>query len=172
MYPLGRLFFLALLLSAVIPQGFSQLRNNSDYSKDRINTDQTKFTLHENNTADFVWASEWTTSSAYEYSEKVIILLWHFKDGSKAYSRQGEILDDAGKTKSYLQIDKSSTLEDKNHGKIQPMTRTNYPVRVELWLGKVEDHNGFEPEVLGDSACFDAQSIEFNRPYTFSACRK
>ena len=167
-----RILFLVVLLNAAGSFGFAQLRNNSSYEKDRINTEQTRFTLHEANAADFVWASEWTHYTAYDYPEKVIIFLWHFKDGSKAYSRQGDVLDEAGKGSAYLMTEKSSTLEDKNRKKIQPMTRTNYPVKVELWLGKAEVQTGYETEILVDTACFDAPSVEYNRAYSFSACHQ
>ena len=167
-----RVVLLAVLLNMGSLFSFSQLRNNSPYERDRINTEQTKFTLHENNTADFVLASEWTHYTAYDYPEKVIIFVWHFKDGTKAYVRQGDVMDEAGKGRTYLMTDKSSTLEDKNHKKVQPMTRTNPPVKVELWLGKVDHQTGFETEMLVDTACFDAQSVEVNRAYSFSACHE
>jgi hypothetical protein len=172
MRPSIRIAVLALLLIAGSFSGFSQLRNFSDYKQDRINRDQTRFTLKENNTAEFSWASEWTHTTANDYSEKCAIFVWHFKNGTKAYSLQGESIDEAGRTTGYLLTKKSSALEDKSHNKIQPMTRENYPVKVELWLGKNEDPAGLEPEMPVDRVCFDAQSIEYNRANTFSDCRE
>jgi hypothetical protein len=171
MRPSIRISVLALLLIAGSLLGFSQLRNISEYTQDRINRDQTRFTLTENNAADFSWASEWTHTTAYAYSEKAAIFVWYFKNGSKAYSLQGESIDEAGRTTGYLLTKKSSPLEDKNHAKIQPMTRENYPVKVELWLGKNEDKSGLEPEIPVDRVCFDAKTIDYNRSYTFSDCR-
>jgi hypothetical protein len=37
--------FLAFFLTAAAPSGFSQLRNNSEYWKDRINTEQAYLVL-------------------------------------------------------------------------------------------------------------------------------
>ena len=170
MHPLIRSVLWALLLIAESSPAFSQLRNLSPYSQDRINREQTFFRLRDSNTAEFAWASEWTHGSAYAFPEKSIIFLWHFKDGSVAYSQQGESLDDAGKTTDYLLAQKSDSLEDKSHKKIQPATLTNYPIRVELWLGEAANPDGFKPEMLFDAICLEARSLEYNRDYHFTNC--
>jgi hypothetical protein len=51
------------------------------------------------------------------------------------------------------------------------MTRSNYPEKLELWIGEAGD-TGFSPKILIDAACFHAQSIEANRTYFFSSCNK
>ena len=162
---------LALYLNAASPQGFSQLRNLSPYELDRINRDKTYFQLQEKDLADFGWASEWTHTTAYAYPEKAAMLVWHFKDGSKAYTRQGDLLGDAGQATGYLLCDQATNLEDAHHKKIQPMNKANYPVKVELWIGEIGDSDGFSPETLVDTACFNAQNIEYSRRYHFSDCQ-
>jgi hypothetical protein len=163
--------FLAVLLSAASPIGYSQLRNLSEYSQDCIDTQQTNFVLREKDTADFRWSSEWTHGTVNAYPDKKAMLVWHFKDGSKAYSRQGDMIGDMGQITGYLATDQSSNLEDIHRIKIQPMTSANYPVEVELWIGEIEDSTGFSPEMLVDKACNDEQSIELNRTYHFSRCK-
>ncbi len=162
---------LALVLNATIPAGFAQLRNISEYSQDRINTGKTCFSLKDNDAAEFVWASEWTHNSAYAFPEKAIMFIWHFKDGSRAYARQGDLLGDAGQSTGYLLTNQSANLEDANRKKIQPMSRTNYPVKIELYLGEIGDSAGYSPETLVDTACFNAQSIEIGRSYHFADCQ-
>jgi hypothetical protein len=162
---------LALCLNAATTPGFSQLRNLSEYSEDCIHKEKTYFTLQEKDGADFGWASEWTHTTAYAYPEKAAMFVWHFKDGSKAYVRQGDLLGDAGQATGYLLCDQSANLEDAHRKKIQPMSKTNYPVKVELWIGEIEDSKGFSPETLVDSACFGAPSIEYNHRYNFADCQ-
>jgi hypothetical protein len=162
---------LALCLYTACLPGFSQLRNLSEYSQDCINREKTYFLLQEKDGADYGWASEWTHTTAYANPEKAIMFLWHFKDGSKAYTRQGDLLGDAGQSTGYLLCDQSANLQDASRKKIQPMSKTNYPVKVELWIGEIGDSNGFSPETLVDAACFSAQSIEFNRRYNFTDCK-
>ncbi len=161
--------FLILLINS---SGFSQLRNNSEYLQDSINTDKTYFVLHDTGVAEFWWASEWTNASVDLYSDKSAIFLWHFKDGSKSYSLQEQEIGEIGKNSGFLLERKSSNLEDIHRKSIQPLTRNNYPVKVELWIGKVGESPGFSPEIMGAALCLAAQpqSIEYNHPYHFSSC--
>ena len=163
---------LVFLLNAMNSAGFSQLRNNSEYLQDGINTDKTYFVLHDTGAAEFGWASEWTNASVDLYSDKSAMFLWHFKDGSKSYSLQEQEIGEIGKNSGFLLERKSSNLEDIRRKNIQPLTRNNYPVKVELWIGKVGDSAGFSPEIMGAALCLkvQAQSIEYNRPYHFSSC--
>jgi hypothetical protein len=161
--------FLAFFLNSASPAGFSQLRNISEYSQDRINVDKTYFVFHDTGAADFAWASEWTLYSSIDYAGKSAIFLWHFKDGSKAYAQQAEDIGNAGQTMGYLIASKSSNLEDVHRKPVQPMTRENYPIKVELWIGDVGETD-FSPKILIDIACLDAQVIESNRIYYFSSC--
>jgi hypothetical protein len=160
---------LAFLLNTASPAAFSQLRRISEYAQDRINADGTYFVLHDTGSADFAWASEWTLYSSLDYSGKPAMFVWHFKDGSKAYALQAEDIGEAGNTLEYLIAGKSSNLEDVHRKPVQPMTRINFPVKVELWLGEVGE-TGFSPKILIDTACLDAQSIEPNHTYYFSSC--
>lgn len=162
---------LALCLNAATAPGFSQLRNLSEYSEDCIHKEKTYFTLQEKEGADFGWASEWTHTTANAHPEKAAMFVWHFKDGSKAYAQQGELLGDAGQSTGYLLTDRSANLEDVQRKKIQPMSKTNFPAKVELWIGEIGDSNGFSPETLVDAACFNAQSIEYNHSYSFADCQ-
>jgi hypothetical protein len=162
---------LVLCLNLASPLGFSQLRNLSEYSQDCINKEKTYFTLQEKDVADFGWASEWTHTTAYAQPDKAAMFIWHFKDGSKAYTQQGDLLGDAGQATGYLMSDRSSNLENAQRKKIQPMSKTNYPVKVELWIGEIGDSKGFSPESLVDTACFDANSIEYDRRYNFADCQ-
>jgi hypothetical protein len=155
-------------LTSVI--GICQLRNMSEYNVDRINTDRTHFVLHDSGEAEFVWSSEWTTATAYANDDKDAIVIWIFKDGTKAYSKQGDGVGEFGKTTGYLITDQSSTLEDIHGGKIQPLTLENYPVKVELWIGEIVKDTGYSPEVKGDEACFNAPGIRYNISYNFSGC--
>jgi hypothetical protein len=159
-----------LLINAISPSGFSQLRTLSQYTEDRINAEKTYFVLRETGAAEFGWASEWTHTTANANPDKSAIFLWHFKDGSKAYSLQAEDIGEIGKNAGYLLSGRSSNLEDIRRKKIQPLTRNNYPVKIELWIGKIEDTTGFSTEIMGDALCLDAQSIEYNRSYHFSSC--
>jgi hypothetical protein len=170
MRPLLRTAFLLSFLIGIFPSAFSQLRNLSEYTQDCINKDKTYFTLNDKGAAEFGWASEWTHVTANAEEGKAAIFIWHFKDGSKAYSLQAEDIGDIGKNAGYLLSMKSANLEDSHRKKIQPLTRDNYPVKVELWIGEINDSAGFSPETLGDAVCFVAPSIEFNRSYHFSDC--
>ena len=162
---------LALCLNTASLLGFSQLRNLSPYDRNCINREKTYFQLTENNVADFGWASEWTHTAAYAYPEKMIMFVWSFRDGSKAYARQGDLLGDTGQSTGYLLQDQSAALEDAQRKKIQPMSKTNYPVKVELWLGEIGDSIGFSPEILVDAACFNAQSFDYNHRNSFVNCQ-
>jgi hypothetical protein len=160
-----------LLLGGLSSFAVSQLRNLSEFTQDRINTAQTYFVLHDNGDAEFVWASEWTHTTANANDGKAAIIIWYFKDGSKAYSQQGEGIGEIGKNSGYSLTNKSSSLEDIHRKKLQPLTRMNYPVKVELWIGEMGDSTGYSPEMLGDEACFQAAGIEYNTSYRFSTCR-
>jgi hypothetical protein len=169
MFRIIRAFVIVVLMIGANPPGFSQLRHISPYGQDRINADQTYFVLKDANTAGFAWAAEWTQGTALDYAEKHPFFVWYFKDGSKAYSRFGIDFGDVGISLDYLLYKESGNLEDPKQNKTQPMTRTNFPVKVELWIG--EEENGFKPETRVDAACFDAQSIEYGRVYHFSVCK-
>jgi hypothetical protein len=41
---------------------------------------------------------------------------------------------------------------------------------VELHIGEAGEQTGYKPELLVDTACLDAQSIEAGKTYYFSAC--
>ncbi len=168
---LMRVVFLAFLLNFTTALAFSQLWNNSEYIQDRINTDQTYFILKEAGVAEFAWASEWTNDTVMNNEDKSAMFLWHFNDGTTAYSLQEEFIGDIGKNAGFLRAAQSATLEDINRKQIQPLTRSSYPVKVELWIGEVEESTGFSPQFLGESLCMDAQSIEPNRKYHFSSCQ-
>lgn len=161
----------ALLLNFTAPWAFSQLWNISEYLQDRINADQTYFVLNETGAAEFAWASEWTNDTVQNNEDMAAMFLWHFKDGTKAYSLQEQFIGDIGKNAGFLRAAQSATLEDIHRKQIQPLTRSNYPIKVELWIGKVGDSTGFSPEFMGESLCLDAQSIEPNRKYYFSGCQ-
>ncbi len=161
---------LALFFCIACSSGFAQLRYNSDYAVDRLNTEQTSFTLHDSGAAEYSCASEWTTLTVQTNLTKTVLFVWHFKDGTKGFARQVEYVGDIGALTEFLMIHPFSNLEDKQGKKIQPMTRENYPVRVEVWIGETAEATGHVPEILIDKACFDAQSIEFNRPYQFKNC--
>jgi hypothetical protein len=171
MRPLKTTASLISLLIVMSSSSVSQLRNISEYSQDRINTDLTCFVLHDTVAAEFVWASEWTHMTVNANESKSAIFVWHFKDGSKAYSQQGEGIDAIGKSSGFLLTNKAANLEDIQRRKIQPLTRNNYPVKVELWIGEIEDSTGYKPEAMGDEACFNSQGIEYNTLYYFSNCR-
>jgi hypothetical protein len=163
---------LATFLFCTIAQpGFSQLRYSSDYSHDCINTEQTSFKLQDSGAAEYHCASEWTTMTIQSYLNNTAMFVWHFKDGTKAFARQVEYVGDIGKLTEYLTTKLTSNLEDREGKKIQPLTRDNYPVRVEVWIGEFGESDGYRPEILIDAACFDAQAIEYNRPYYFAQCK-
>jgi hypothetical protein len=162
--------FLLFLLIIAGPPGICQLRNLSEYDVDRINTERTHFVLHDTGKAEFVWSSEWTHVTAYANDGKSAIVIWHFRDGSKAYSQQGEGIGEFGKNAGYLIANQASNLEDIRGGKIQPMTLDNYPVKVELWIGEIGEDKSYSPEMMGDEACFNEPGIEYNISYHFSGC--
>ena len=159
-----------LLVSCMMLQANAQLRNFSEYNRDRINTDKTYFVLHATGDAEYGWASEWTHATAYAADGKDAILVWYFKDGQKAYSEQGEGIGEFGKTTGYLISETSDHLEDIHGNRIQPMSMDNYPVKIELWIGDIEDGTGYKPQAKGDEACLDAPVISYNNSYHFSEC--
>ena len=161
-----------LLLNIVASSGFSQLRMPSPYSQDRINLGTTHFVLYDENKAGFEWASEWTQETARTYDNKSAVFLWHFKDGTKTYAKQGEFIGDFGMLRDYFATDKASELKDINGKPAQPMTLKNYPVKIELWIGTVDDKAGFTTETLVDSACFESDTIEYGHEYFFNSCNK
>ena len=170
---MGRLIkivFLVFLFTAVTSSGFSQLRMPSQYFQDRINPEATYFVLYDENRAGFGWASEWTQETARAYEGKTAIFLWHFKDGSKAYAKQGDNIGDFGMIKNYYAMDEASKLLDVKGKPVQPMTLENYPVRIELWIGTADANTGFTTETLLDTVCFESRIIEYGQKYYFSSC--
>ena len=165
----GAAFFI-LVLGVTGPSGFTQLRNISEYLHDRLDPDKTYFILRDSGEAEFGWASEWTADTTIACEGKSAMLLWHFKDGMKAYSELAEDVGNIGKNTGFLIAAKSSNLEDIHRKKTQPLTRSNFPVKVELWIGTIGESAGYSPEVLGDSVCFNSPGIEQNRSYHFSSC--
>jgi hypothetical protein len=163
--------FLVFLLDITAASAFSQLWNISDYLHDRINIDQTYFILHDTDTAEFAWASEWTNDTVQNNENRSAMFLWHFKDGTLAYSLQQQFIGDIGKNAGFLVTAQSQHLEDIHRNQIQPLSRNNYPVKVELWIGQVGDSTGFSPEFLGEAVCLSAQSIGLDRKYHFSSCQ-
>jgi hypothetical protein len=170
MSPLRKVAFLLVFLITALPLAYSQLRMHSPYEQDRINPDQTGFTLHDNGTVDFQWTSEWTEMTAQSYNDEIAIFVWHFKDGTKAYSRQGELVADFGKNTAYLLTQKASALEDASSNKIQPLTKTNFPTKVELWIGSITESKTYAPKSMVDYLCFPSSEIEPNHTYHFSDC--
>jgi hypothetical protein len=166
---LARVFWAAFLLNLAGPAGFSQLRYPSPYSVDQINADRTCFVLEDQATATFRWVSEWTQMTVQNYEEKDAIFVWHFKDGTKAFSTYPQKIGDSGSIVSYLVAGESPKLESAGREKIQPLTLANYPVKVELWIGEAGDAR-FEPGTLIDAACSNARSIEYRRTYHFVSC--
>jgi hypothetical protein len=162
---------IAALLIGANPSGHSQLRSISPYSADRINPDGTYFVLRQPPSAAFGWASEWTQGTVQDNADKHAFFVWQFKDGTKAYAHQSDFIGDVGKTVDYLVKSESPNLESAKRDKIQPLTRANYPTRVELWLGEFNEQTGYRTETLIDSACFDSPGIEHNQTYHFSECR-
>ena len=160
----------AFLVHAAVIAGFSQLRNVSEFSQDRINTEKTYFMLHDTGAAEFAWASEWTYATVDGNEEKAAMFLWRFKDGSTAYSKAAECIGDMGKSTGFLLTGQSTDLEDIHRKHVQPLSRNNFPVKIELWIGKISDSSGYSPESLGEALCLGARSIEPNRKYQFSAC--
>jgi hypothetical protein len=162
---------LVFLLNITPPPGFSQLWNISDYLHDRINTEETYFILHDTGEAEFAWASEWTNDTVQNNENRSAMFLWHFKDGTIAYSLQQQFIGDIGKNAGFLVTAQSQHLEDIHRNQIQPLSRNNYPVKVELWIGNVGHSNGFSPEFMGEAVCLNVQSIEPDRKYLFSGCQ-
>jgi hypothetical protein len=166
----GGAVLLFFVFAAVAVSGICQLRNLSDYGKDCINTDKTYFILRDAGSVEFAWASEWTHLSANNFPDKAAMVIWHFKNGLKAYSPVIEHLGDAGGVTGYFLTGKSSGLKDARGKNIQPMTLDNHPVKIELCLGDFTESTGFSPDTLIDTACLDEQKIEYNHPYYFSQC--
>lgn len=157
-------------LNVAIPSAFSQLRNISPYSQDRIDLDATYFLLEDDGSAHFVWASEWTLYTSIDHAGRSALLLWRFKDGSSGYVPMAENIGEAGRSLGYRLSGTLSTLNDASGKPVQTLTRSNPPVRVELWLGKADDP-GFAPETLVDKACSEPSGIEPGRAYHFGACK-
>ena len=143
----------------------------SEYSQDRIHRAETGFTLRENGVAEFRWASEWTHFTANNYPEKKAILVWKFRNGTRAYSHDEDFfIGDLGKIVGYLVSGAAKYLQDIHGKKIQPMTRSNYPVELELWIGEIDATTGYVTEVFVDRVCFDAEKINLDLPHHFSDC--
>jgi hypothetical protein len=170
MHRFFRISMAVFLLNAFISAGFPQLRQPSEYMADRINLEHTYFVLYNSNEAGFGWGSEWTQTSSQNFEEKNALLLWHFKDGSIAYTRQGEYIGDFGMLRPYLMTEESKTLRDLHHNPIQPLTLENFPVKIELWTGEAGDPADFKPETLLDSVCLAEQKIEYGYAYYFFGC--
>ncbi len=170
MRPIVGVTIFLFCLTIAVPAGMPQLRNLSNYGQDCINVDQTYFALHDSGAAEFVWASEWTHLSANNFPEKMVMLIWHFRDGSKAYSRVIDQLGDAGGSTGYYLAGKATSLKDAHDKTIQPMTRENYPVKIELFVGDYTESKGYVPETLVDNACLVAQKIDINHQYFFTPC--
>jgi hypothetical protein len=163
---------LCSILFAVCSTGLAQLRNLSQFDSDCINRKGTYFILKDSGDVEFGWTSEWTHVTSNTNDGKSAIFAWHFKDGSKAYSLQAENIGEIGMNTSYFLSAKASSLEDVHRKKIQPLTKTNFPIKVELWIGTIDKESGYAVELLGDAACFNETKIEPNRSYQFSACQK
>ena len=159
------------ILNAAVPLASGQLRLPSEYYSDRINIEQTYFVLYDAQTAGFGYSSEWTDATAYNFAAKNIILVWHFKDGSTAYSIMEHALGDLGQHTDYLVTEESGNLLDKSYRSIQPLTLENFPVKLELWIGAAEDQAGFNTEELIDTVCFGESAIEYGYGYYFSPCQ-
>jgi hypothetical protein len=162
--------FLLFLVSAVASSGFSQLRMPSPYFQDRINLEGTYFVLNDGTTAGFGWASEWTQETAQTFDQITAIFLWHFKDGSVAYVKQGEYISDFGMLRSYLAKEEAPILKDGKGKPFQPMTLKNYPVKIELWIGTADENTGFTTKVLVDTVCFESDTVEYGQRYYFKSC--
>jgi hypothetical protein len=170
MAPLKKVAFLLIILVAAFSPAYSQLRMHSPYEQDRINPDQTGFILHDDGTADFLWASEWTELTAQSCSDEVALFVWYFKDGTKAYTRHRDYITDFGKNSGYLLAQKSSSLEDARGNNIRPLTKNNFPIKVELWIGEAGETKEYSLKAIVDYLCLSASSIEPNRTYHFSDC--
>lgn len=170
MYRFVRIILFFLLLSASGLFAFSQLRNTSPYVQNRINVENTWFVLYDSKEAGFGWASEWTQDTARTQAEKTALFKWHFKDGSVAYTRQGEFIGDIGMFLPYLLTHESENLKDIHGNPVQPMTLVNYPLKIELWIGKAGEQSDFTPELLVDSVCFNEEYIEYGYAYYFYDC--
>lgn len=166
----GKAACFLLLASGMMIHAHAQLRNFSEYNRDRINTDKTYFVLHDTGDAEYAWASEWTHTTAYAADGKSAVLVWYFKEGQKAYSQQGKGIGEFGKTTGYLISDTSGDLQDILGNRIQPMSMDNYPVKIELWIGDIEDATGYRLEAKGDEVCFQAPAITYNDPHYFADC--
>lgn len=171
MHGITRIALLTVVLLAAGFAGFAQLRSPSEYNRDGVNLDNTWFVLYDSKEADYGWASEWTQTTARTYAEKSALFKWYFKDGSVAYTRQGEQIGDIGMITKYLLTDESENLKDIHGNPVQPLTLDNFPVKLELWMGTVENQADFKPEILIDAVCNDQKSIEYGYAYYFQGCR-
>ena len=165
-----KIIFWVLLSNIVALPASSQLRMPSPYFQDRINFEATYFVLHDGNTAEFGWATEWTQTTARTADYGTATLLWHFKDGTKAYMNQEGYIGDFGMLKDYLETSKASELKDTKGNSVQPMTLKNYPVKIELWIGATVNEAGYASEILLDAVCFRADTIEYEHNYYFTRC--
>ena len=163
---------ISFLLLVAVSAGFSQLRSPSEYNRDGINLDNTYFTLNESDQAVYGYASQWTQTTARTYEDKDAFFKWYFKDGSTAYIRQGEYVGDIGMITKYLLTDESENLFDDQGKAVQPMTLSNYPIKVELWMGAPEEHAGFDQEILVDAVCNDQNDIQYGNLYYFFPCQR
>jgi len=170
MHRFGRIALFLFLLLCAGSVALSQLRNASPYVQDHINIENTWFVLYDSNEAGFGWASEWTQTTARTQAEKTALFKWHFKDGSAAYTRQGEYIGDIGMFKPYLLTDESKNLKDIHGQPVQPMTLDNYPIKIELWMGTAGEQTDLKPEILVDSVCCNEGSIQYGYAYYFQAC--
>jgi hypothetical protein len=164
------MIFAAAWMTAVSAAGFCQLRLNSPYYEDRINTDHTYFVLYDSSSAYFVWTSEWTQPTVQRHYDKPAVFFWCFKDGTVAYSRQLERLEPVGKNLQYIQTSEAPDLLDARGNPTRPLTLENYPVKLELWITGATDDNPFSPLELIDTVCLGEQEIEYEYGYYFSEC--
>ncbi|MBN2243339.1 MAG: hypothetical protein JW793_11680 [Acidobacteria bacterium] len=170
MHRFAKIALFLCLLQAAGSVSFSQLRNNSPYVENRINVEHTWFVLYDSNEAGFGWASEWTEETARMQADKTALLQWHFKDGSTAYTQQGKLIGDIGMFLPYLLTDESEKLKSIHGDPVQPLTLSNYPVKIELWMGATGGQAGFKPEILVDAVCLSEESIEYGYAYYFHDC--
>jgi hypothetical protein len=172
MYRLAGRLSALFLLSTLVPAGFSQLRMHSEFVEDRINLEHTYFVLYKSGEAGFGWGSEWTEDTVQIFEDKNAMFLWHFKDGTVAYTRQGVYVGDFGMLHPYIMTEESKTLKDVHNNPVQPLTLDNYPIKIELWVGTAGDEVDFKPETRIDSVCTDQKKIEFGYAYYFYGCEE
>ena len=134
------------------------------FPEDRIDTVNTTFAFGPN----FRWSSEWTSETVATHGDKNVMFLWHFKDGTVGYVFNGNHLSDAPLVGYRMSNAGASPLEDINRNSIQPLTLTNFPVKVELYLGESEFFTTYVPQILIDTVCFGGESIESGQVYHLS----